>query len=96
MPFLRYSSPSTGVKYVPLEREVVTIGRGKECDLVLEDTVASRKHCQVRRWAGSFLLEDLKSKNGTYVNGNKVASHTLKDGDLISVGESQLVFKLQK
>lgn len=96
MPYLRYTSPTRGVRYVSLDRDVVTVGRSKECDLMLEDTEASRKHCQVRKWAGKFLLEDLKSKNGTFVNGKKVASHTLSDGDRIAVGDSSFVFKLQK
>ena len=93
MPYLTYSVPGRGPQVYKLMKDVVIIGRSRECDLPLEDNVSSRKHCQLRAWAGTYLLEDLSSKNGTYVNGSKVESAMLKDGDLISVGDWQLTYK---
>ena len=48
----------------------------------------------MRKWAGKFLVEDLQSKNGTFVNGAKVTQQqALNDGDLIAVGDTTIVFK---
>lgn len=93
MAHLLYSVPGRGPQVFKLVKDVVVLGRSRECDLPLEDNVSSRKHCQLRAWAGSYLLEDLTSKNGTFVNGEKVSSVMLKDGDLISLGDWQLTFK---
>lgn len=93
MPFLRYSSPSQGVVFVELGGRPVTVGRSKDCQLVLEDESASRRHCEVRYSQGSFYLHDLGSKNGTYVNGRQVKMHALKDRDLISVANSQFTYQ---
>jgi pSer/pThr/pTyr-binding forkhead associated (FHA) protein len=63
----------------------------------LADDNASRQHCQVRKWAGKYLVEDLKSKNGTFVNGARVEKEqALNDGDLIAVGDTTIVFKSDK
>jgi pSer/pThr/pTyr-binding forkhead associated (FHA) protein len=93
MPFLRHSAPGHPARVIPLVKDVLVIGRGQDCDLVLEDNNASRRHCLIRKWAGDFTIEDLQSKNGTFVNGMKVSSAQLGDGDLIAVGEQVLVFK---
>ena len=94
MPFLRQSAPGQPPRIIPLWAEVTVVGRGKDCDLVLEDNNLSRRHCQIRKWAGFFKLEDLQSKNGTYVNGAKITTVNLSDGDLIAIGDQSLVFKL--
>ncbi len=97
MPFLRYAGVGQGVQFFPLDKEVVTIGRSKECDVKLEDINVSRRHCQVRRAEGGvYILEDLKSKNGTYVNGAPIQHWNLSDGDLISVGDQKLVYKVER
>lgn len=71
-------------------RETVVIGRGTECDVVIKDVKASRRHCQLTRKEDGFVLEDLGSRNGTYVNGERIAapvllktSQTFKIGDTI-------------
>ena len=97
MPFLRYSGTDQGVQFFPLDKDVVTIGRSRECDVSFnEDINISRRHCQVRHLEGSYVLEDLKSKNGTYVNGAPVQQWKLSDGDLISIGDQKLLYKLEK
>ncbi len=96
MPFLRYSDPEKGVQYFPLDKDLVTVGRSRECDVVLEDVNISRRHCQVRKAGSAYTLEDLKSKNGTYVNGAPVQHWSLSDGDLIGLGDQKLLYKLEK
>ena len=75
--------------HVAVSKSVV-IGRAPECDLVIQDAKASRRHCRLTRGADSFLLEDLGSKNGTFVDGKRIqapvslkVSQTFKVGDTI-------------
>ena len=96
MPFLRYVGSDQNVVHVELDRETLTMGRSKECGLVVHDSSASRRHAEVRRMEGLFILVDLKSRNGTYVNGSPVSTWTLTDGDRITIGDLELVFKKQK
>jgi diguanylate cyclase (GGDEF)-like protein len=79
---------------VSLDKKTVTIGRGSDCDVRLDDNLASRQHAQLVRSASgaSYALLDLGSTNGTFVNGQLVDdSYALDDGDKIRVGRH--VFK---
>lgn len=58
----------------------------------IKDTHLSRRHFRVVEQGGQWLLEDLKSHNGTYVNGRRCAEHVLRDGDIIEAGKRVLVF----
>ncbi len=72
----------------PLTEGVLTIGREAYNDVVLIDPEASRKHAQISFQAGRYVVEDLGSTNGTYVNGRQIISPTtLNRGDVIEVGE---------
>lgn len=93
MAHLLFTPPGKAQVRLHLVKDVFVIGRSPDCDLPLDDTVSSRRHCQLRAWAGSHLLEDLSSKNGTFVNGERITSRQLADGDLISVGDRQVVYK---
>ncbi|HET7011330.1 MAG TPA: FHA domain-containing protein [Anaerolineales bacterium] len=69
-----------------LERDLLLIGRGEDCDIVVPDRQISRYHARVRRTTDGFVLEDLGSKNGTHLNGVLVHSASpLQDGDVIQV-----------
>jgi DNA-binding response OmpR family regulator len=69
-----------------IEKERVTIGRGEDCDIVLAERQVSRHHAQIRRTDSQYVLEDLGSKNGTYVNGRQVTEPCiLQDGDEIQI-----------
>ena len=73
----------------PMDRGSLTIGRGEECEIVLPDRQVSRKHVRVVREDDGFYVEDLGSKNGTYVNGMPVRDRVkLQDGDEIQVALS--------
>jgi len=78
-----------------MEKDVALFGRGSNCDVVLTEKKASRKHFEVRRQGLSFFLKDLNSANGTVVNGSAVTECELVAGDLIQVGESKIQFSIE-
>jgi pSer/pThr/pTyr-binding forkhead associated (FHA) protein len=69
-----------------LSERPITIGRSPEADVVILDEKVSRIHCGIRLWDGEFYVKDLKSRNGTYVNDQRVDVAKLKSGDRIRVG----------
>lgn len=68
----------------------VVIGRSSELDMVLVEDMVSRKHAKITVTLGKINIEDLGSTNGTFVNGEKVQSSRLKEGDRILIGTSIL------
>ena len=82
-----------GERTVPLGSDSVTIGRLADCDVVLTDKGASRKHAQLRFRDGSWVLTDLGSTNGTRLNGQTVQSRELSDGDKVTIGTTVLEFR---
>ncbi len=70
----------------------LTIGRGKKNDVVIQDPAVSGHHAKIDPVGDRFVLIDLQSKNGTFINEKLVISHWLKHGDVISIGNHQLVF----
>ena len=76
-----------------MENDDITIGRGSECDLTLDERQISRQHVRIFRDGNQFYLEDLNSKNGTWLNGNQMkGTRVLTDGDEIHLA---LVIRLQ-
>lgn len=72
----------------------ITIGRGN-VEVVIEDPFVSTRHARIERQANLFTIEDLKSTNGTRVNGEEVVGvHPLHDGDLIQIGDNEFRFEL--
>jgi hypothetical protein len=70
----------------PLQEEAFLIGRGADCDLVVSERQVSRHHARIRRVEQGFMVEDLGSRNGTYVNGAIVeAPVLLQDGDVVQI-----------
>jgi hypothetical protein len=78
---------------IPLGERVFTVGRLPDCDLTVDDALASRRHCEIRPEPDAYRLVDLQSLNGTTVNGAKVTEHVLADGDLIGVAAVALRFE---
>ncbi len=68
------------------------IGRASEADIHLEAPNVSRKHAAFKKMGDQYVLEDLGSSNGTYVNNQQIQSTILRDGDLIEIGQFLLVF----
>ena len=91
------SGPNEG-DYYPLGHRTMVVGRDEGCPIQITDDRASRKHFQVRfdEPTGKYHGLDMKSANGTWINGRKVESDTvLEDNDEIVVGASKLVFTLK-
>jgi serine phosphatase RsbU (regulator of sigma subunit) len=77
----------------PLTKDVISIGRSKRNDLVLQDQWLSRHHAEVRRENGGHFIRDLDSRNGTYVNGLKISEQVpLTNGDIVTLGDQQIKF----
>lgn len=82
-----------GSRIVELEHATCTIGRKKENDLVIEDPAVSSQHARIVKMQSVFFLEDLKSTNGTSVNGRSIDRYQLKDADVIAIGPHRIVFQ---
>lgn len=72
----------------------VTIGRLPDNMVVIDNPAVSGRHARVFREGNHYVLEDLRSTNGTFVNEKPVARHTLLEGDVVLVGKHSLVFSL--
>ncbi|MCD4656953.1 MAG: FHA domain-containing protein, partial [Planctomycetes bacterium] len=71
---------------------LLTIGRTKDCDIVLSENKSSRRHCQIRKTDDGYFIKDLDSSNGTIVNEEKVKDSKLNLGDKIMVGKTVIYF----
>ena len=77
--------PEAGQRIV-IEQQPLIIGRDETCDLVIPDRQVSRQHARIRLEADRYILEDLGSKNGTFVNGQELPGpYPLQDGDKIQI-----------
>jgi pSer/pThr/pTyr-binding forkhead associated (FHA) protein len=83
--------PSDGSRFL-LDVDVTTAGRHPNAEIFLDDVTVSRKHAEFRRDADGFTVNDLASLNGTYLNGVRVDSAKLSDGDEVQVGKFKLTF----
>jgi hypothetical protein len=93
LPSLVVHDDSSDPRTVRLSKEIVTIGRLPDCDVVLDDRGASRRHAQVRTRDGVSTLTDLGSTNGTRLNGATVQSRALEDGDRITIGTTVIEYR---
>ncbi len=72
--------------------ETAVVGRSSQADIQLWDHAVSRQHCRLEREGGTYILTDLGSLNGTYINGQRVTCRVLADRDRVQVGNSLLQF----
>jgi hypothetical protein len=81
------SGPTPGASY-PLEGDQLTIGRDSVNGVAINDAEISRKHARLTFQGGKYVIEDLGSTNGTFVNGQRLSGpFVLKSGDVVSFGE---------
>ena len=78
-----------------LDESRVSIGRLESNDIRLEDLYVSRHHSLIRNEGDEYIIEDLNSANGTYLNGERVKTGSLNEGSIIQIGASRFLFKLQ-
>ena len=72
-----------------------TIGRSRDCEIVLEDSGISRRHAEIRHGPDGWAIEDLGSTNGVRVNGRRVSgSQALSAGDRVELGSTEIVFEV--
>ena len=83
--------PSDGSRFL-LDVDVTTAGRHPNAEIFLDDVTVSRKHAEFKRDADGFTVTDLASLNGTYLNGSRVDSARLHDGDEVQVGKFKLTY----
>jgi pSer/pThr/pTyr-binding forkhead associated (FHA) protein len=74
------------------EGEQTTIGRSPDCDVFLDDVTVSRRHATLVHDGSRFLLQDLGSLNGTFLNRHRIESAELADGDEVQIGKYRLTF----
>ena len=80
-----------------LAESPVTIGRFEDNDIVLaQDMRASRHHAEFKQQAGEWYLRDLRSRNGTFLNGERVTESLLREGDIMRIGGSTFVFSIEQ
>jgi FHA domain len=72
--------------------ERLRVGRSEDCEVTIDNLGVSRYHCEVLNKDGFHILRDLRSNNGTFVNGRRIDTHNLNDGDEISIGKFSLTF----
>jgi len=91
------SPPRPPTREIALPSDVpLVLGRGEQADLVLAHPQVSKNHARITRRGGRYVVEDLRSTSGTYVNGQPVRAHPLREGDELRVGSSRLILRENK
>jgi len=75
---------------------VVEIGRGIGPEIWIEDKQASRTHCRILPENDRWMIEDVTSTNGTFINGQRITRQPLRDGEVIYIGDTKIVFHLEE
>jgi pSer/pThr/pTyr-binding forkhead associated (FHA) protein len=83
--------PNAGSRFL-LDTDVVKAGRHPDSDIFLDDVTVSRRHAEFRRTPEGFVVADVGSLNGTYVNRDRIDEVLLKGGDEVQVGKYRLVY----
>ncbi|MRS02284.1 FHA domain-containing protein [bacterium] len=83
-------------KSIPVDKAVINLGRKSSNDVVISDLRVSRFHAQIRRTKEGYMVFDVGSTGGTFVNGERITSQVLKSGDVISLAGYALVFTNEK
>lgn len=87
---LKYESKV--IKEFPIQKSAVVIGRAPGNEVVIDNLAVSGSHARVSIEEGKFVVEDLNSLNGTFLNGQRIRKSVLKQGDLIAIGKHTLEY----
>jgi pSer/pThr/pTyr-binding forkhead associated (FHA) protein len=74
---------------------LIGIGRASDNDVIVDDPMVSRHHCQLRLQHGAYSFADLGSRNGSTVNGQPVSQIALGPGDVIRIGDTEIEFQVR-
>ncbi len=85
--------PNAGSRFL-LDTDLTLAGRHPDSDIFLDDVTVSRRHAEFYRQGGRFVVRDVGSLNGTYVNRERIEQAELHEGDEVQVGKFRLVFLL--
>ncbi len=97
MPFLSKEDADGVVQKIAIDGEETVIGRHPDCQLIVDEGAISRRHARIYAQQGQLLIEDLGSRNGTYVNNRMIHQPIrLFDGDLIAVCEARFIFHIDE
>jgi hypothetical protein len=88
---IMHRGPSAGARFL-LDAERTTAGRSPDADIFLDDVTVSRKHVEFVREGDGFIVRDVGSLNGTYVNRSRIEQATLHAGDEVQVGKFRMTF----
>jgi EAL domain-containing protein (putative c-di-GMP-specific phosphodiesterase class I) len=91
--WLERDNPGKEPERIELSRLPFTLGRNESCDYQILSSRVSREHAELVREAGVLIIRDLKSTNGTIVNGQRIDEHRLVDGDLVVIADVQLSYR---
>jgi pSer/pThr/pTyr-binding forkhead associated (FHA) protein len=78
----------------PLTRDTYTLGRHRNNDIVVNDPKVSSFHARIDRGTEGFVVVDLNSRNGTFINGKRMPTGVLKHGDEVRLGTAKLLYKV--
>ena len=87
---------STVLKELKIDQDEIIIGRDSGNDIQIDNVAVSREHAKIIRGPNYYLIEDLNSTNGTFVNGKKISKKFLKEDDEISIGKHSLQIILEE
>jgi len=95
---IQLTNAGAGIK-LPIEEQDIELGRDDDCDVVLDDELVSMRHATIQvvitadNNRVNYILQDKKSTNHTFVNGERIDRRDLKDGDVIRIGKNNFRFE---
>ncbi len=75
-----------------IDGDYIEIGRSRKATVRVKDTAVSGEHCYIMRLGDKWMVVDLNSRNGTYLNGKRITKERFKPGDTLAVGRAKIVF----
>ncbi len=85
--------PIIGEKFF-IDKQIFTIGRNPDSDILLDDITVSRQHAVIEKTGDEYAIKDMESLNGTYLNGDIIEHSKLRNGDRIQIGKYLFLFFL--
>ena len=93
MAVIQITTPKN-TRVIELPSELAVLGRQRDNDIIIDDKLASRRHCSLQPYEDAFILCDLDSRNGTQIKNKPIDKAVIKDGDIFRIGRTELrIFK---